>query len=60
MCTCPHMCVHRCVSEVEVRWVSKVRVCPEFQSFDSKSPSYFRIIEISGSFSQSLIPYRLG
>ena len=55
-----HVRVHRCVSEVEVGWVSKVRVCPEFQSFEPTSPSYPRITEISGSFSQSFTPYRLG
>lgn len=51
-----HVRVHRCVSEVEVGWVTKVRVCPEFQSFESMSPSYFRITEISGSLSQPFIP----
>ena len=51
-----HVRVHRCVSEVEVRCVSKVRVCPEFQRFESMSPSYFRITEISGSLSQPFIP----
>lgn len=31
---------------------SEVRDCPEIQSFESTSPNYFRITEISGSFSQ--------
>lgn len=51
-----HVHVHRCVSAAEVGWVTKVRVCPEFQSFESMSPSYLRITEISGSLSQPFIP----